>query len=227
MNPKRHPLVVTIRTELTKAGDSDKAAAMQAYMKTDQKFYGVQANPRRTIFRHAKKRYPISKWNDYDQLILELWNGEYREEMYQALEIAETYKQFRLEKSWNLYEGLVRTATNWDTLDWIAAKLIGELVLEYRQFESVLKQWIEDENFWVRRAALLAHLKHKRHTNTKLLAYTIQKLAHEKEFFIRKAIGWVLRNYAYTDPAWVKRFVARNGSILSNLSIREAIKNLS
>ena len=226
MNPKQHPLVVYIRTELIKTGDSDKAAAMQAYMKTDQKFYGVQANPRRAIFRQAKKRYPISTWSEYEQLIFELWNGEYREDMYQALEIAETYKIFRVEKSWDLYENLIRTATNWDTLDWIAAKLIGELVLENRQFESVLKQWIVDENFWVRRAALLAHLKHKRHTNTKLLAYTIKKLAHEKEFFIRKAIGWVLRNYAYTDPLWVKRFVVRNRSTLSNLSIREAMKNI-
>jgi 3-methyladenine DNA glycosylase AlkD len=227
MNTKQHPMVIYIKAELRKAGDSEKAAAMQAYMKTDQKFYGVQANPRRTIFREAKKRYPVSMWNNYENLILQLWNGKYREEMYQALEVAEAYKQFRVERSWNLYEYLVRSATNWDTLDWIAAKLIGELVLEYRHFESDLKRWIEDENLWVRRAALLAHLKHKKHTNTKLLAYTIKKLAHEEEFFIRKAIGWVLRNYAHTDPQWVNSYVESNKSILSNLSIREATKNLS
>jgi 3-methyladenine DNA glycosylase AlkD len=125
-----------------------------------------------------------------------------------------------------LYERLVRSAPHWDTLDWIAAKLISPLVRQHREFEAELIKWSADDNFWVRRAALLAHLHHKEETNTDLLGQTILRLCHEKEFFIRKAIGWVLRDYAYTDPAWVRAFVAAHETELSGLSRREALKQI-
>ncbi|MCB0173573.1 MAG: DNA alkylation repair protein, partial [Anaerolineae bacterium] len=83
------------------------------------------------------------------------------------------------------------------------------------------------DNFWVRRASLLAHLRHKEQTNTQLLADTILALCHESEFFIRKAIGWVLRDYSYTDPAWVSNFVAQYDDRLSGLSKREALKQIN
>ncbi|MEE8341400.1 MAG: DNA alkylation repair protein, partial [Candidatus Neomarinimicrobiota bacterium] len=196
-----------IKNELQQHGAAIKAPQMQAYMKTKQPFYGVQSKLRKQIFRNAIKKYPVTSREEWTTLILELWYGTHREEMYQALEVAERYKKYHGESAWNLFEKLLRTATNWDTVDWLSSNLIGHLVYKYRHFERQLVEWSYDENFWVRRASLLAHLKHKEKTNTELLADTILKLAHEKEFFIRKVIGWVLRQYSYTDPDWVIKFV--------------------
>ena len=108
-------------------------------------------------------------------------------------------------------------------LDWIAGKIMSLLILEHRELEQELIQWRVDENMWVRRASLLAHLKHKSAANTTLLGETIEMLAHEEEFFIRKAIGWVLREYSKTDPAWVGAFVEMHEVELSSLSKREAM----
>ena len=221
-----HPLTVCLRDELKKIGDPEKAPAMQAYMKTEQPFYGIQSGPRRKSFRSIAKRFTLENRDAYRQVIFELWNGVYREEMYQALEVAEYYKAFRDLQSWSIYEELVFTAANWDTLDWIAAKLVSPLVLNHRSLETELVKWSQSDNYWVRRASILAHLRHKERTNTRLLADTILTLCHEKEFFIRKAIGWILREYARTDPHWVRRFVEEHADRISGLSKREALKHL-
>lgn len=221
-----HPLVDKLRQDMANAADPARAGQMQAYMKTDQPFYGIQAKERRQIFRAAQKAHPVTRRQDYEAIILELWSGKYREDMYQALEVAERIKIFRDDESWPLYRQLVYSATHWDTLDWIAAKLISPLVLANRKFEAELQAWAESDNMWVRRASLLAHLRHKDRTNKKLLAETITKLAAEEEFFIRKAIGWVLRELSKTDPEWVHQFVAEHEADLSNLSKREALKHL-
>jgi 3-methyladenine DNA glycosylase AlkD len=221
------PITRYIKDELKRHSDAIKAPQMQAYMKTEQPFYGVQSKLRKQIFRDAIKEYPITSHEEWEKVILELWNGTHREEMYQALEIAERYKKYHDESAWALFETLLRSASNWDTVDWLSSNLIGRLVEEYRHFEKQLWEWSDDENFWVRRASLLAHLKHKDKTNIKLLSQTILKLAHEKEFFIRKAIGWVLRQYSYTDPNWVLQFVERHDEKLSGLSKREALKAMN
>ncbi len=221
------PIVEYIKNELKSNGNLQKAPQMQAYMKTDQPFYGVQSKLRKQIFRDAIKKYPITSREEWEKAILELWNGTNREEMYQALEVAERYKSYHDESAWALFETLLRSATNWDTVDWLSSNLIGQLVYKYGHFEKQLVEWSDDENFWVRRATLLAHLKHKEKTNINLLSQTILKLAHEKEFFIRKAIGWILRQYSYTDPDWVLQFVNKYEDKLSGLSKREALKALN
>ena len=155
------PITKYINDELKKCSDTTKAPSMQSYMKTEQPFYGVQSKQRKNIFRDAIQKYPIISQDNWEEVILELWNGRHREEMYQALEVAERYKNYRDESSWNLFEILLRGATNWDTVDWISSNLIGQLVNEYRHFEKELWKWSDDQNLWVRRASLLAHLKHK------------------------------------------------------------------
>ncbi len=222
-----HQLTKYVLDELNKNGDVTKAPQMQAYMKTSQPFYGVQSKLRKQIFRDAIKKCPITTRDKWEKAILELWNGTHREAMYQALEVAKRYKKYHNEDAWQLYEKMLRTATNWDTVDWLSSNLIGVLVDKYRHFETNIWEWTDDKNFWVRRAAILVHLKHKEKTNTKLLSQTILKLAHEKEFFIRKAIGWVLRQYSYTDADWVKQFIADYDDKLSGLSKREGLKAIN
>jgi 3-methyladenine DNA glycosylase AlkD len=222
-----HPLVNALRKEMAEAGDPEKAQDMQAYMKSEQPFYGLQAKERRRIFRQLAKRYPVETREEYRQVILALWTSSHREDMYQALEVAERFKEYRDDQSWPLYQELVYSAPHWDTLDWIASKLISPLVLQNREHEAKLRQWSESDNMWVRRASLLAHLRHAEQTNKELLAETIVKLAPETKFFIRKAIGWVLRELARSEPDWVRDFVAAHKDELSGLSQREALKHLS
>jgi len=222
-----HPMAALINENLEKIADSNKAKGMQAYMKTTQEFYGVQAGPRRKVFKTVARNFQNITRQEYEQIIFELWNGHYREEMYQALEVAEHYKSYLDIKSWPIYERLVKSASNWDTLDWIAGKLVSPLILMHRELEQTLVKWSNSDNFWVRRASLLAHLHHKDKTNTQLLAQTILKLSHEQEFFIRKAIGWILRDYSYSNPEWVLAFVEKHHRELSGLSKREALKQIN
>jgi len=222
-----HAMVIQMTQELKKVGDPETAKGMQAYMKTSQPFYGVQAGPRRKSFKQVAKNFKDLTRQEYEQVIFELWNGEYREDMYQALEVAEHYKAYRDLASWPIYDRLVKTAPHWDTLDWIAGKIVSPLVLQHRELEERLVEWSKDNNFWVRRASLLAHLHHKEQTNKALLADTILTLAHEEEFFIRKAIGWILRDYSYANPEWVETFVNEHETELSGLSKREALKQIN
>ena len=143
-----------------------------------------------------------------------------------ALELATGRKKWVTEDSLPLYIELVRSAGWWDTLDWIAAHLISPLLRQNRQLEALLIEWRRDEGMWVRRAALLSQLNHKTAVNRELLAETILLLSGEKEFFIRKAIGWVLRDVSYSFPDWVAAFVETHHDALSGLSRREAMKDI-
>jgi 3-methyladenine DNA glycosylase AlkD len=219
-----HPMVAYLRKEMRKRADPVKAAQMQAYMKTEQRFYGVQTPQREAVFAAAAGRFPLGSRKEYESVVRALWKGPCREDMYLALDVAERYRRYRDETAWSLYEDLVRSAPHWDTLDRLATRLIGPLLLQHPRFERRLRKWVASDNLWVRRAALLAGLKHKEQTNTDLLAEFILILAPEKAFFIRKAIGWALREYSRTDPVWVERFVEDHGENLSALSKREALR---
>ncbi|KAA3597963.1 MAG: DNA alkylation repair protein [Calditrichaeota bacterium] len=222
----KYNFVKELLTRLKDAQDIENAKRMQAYMKTEQFFYGVNSPKRRQIFKEVKKNFKIQTQEEYQKIILELWEGKSREEMYFALDVAESNKKFITLEAFPFFEKLVFTATNWDTLDWICSKLISPLILKNRNLEKTLEVWSESKNFWVRRASILAHLKHREETNTEFLSKIILKLAHEKEFFIRKAIGWVLREYSYSDSNWVIEFVKTHEEILSGLSKREALKRI-
>ncbi|MGF1732542.1 DNA alkylation repair protein [Photobacterium kasasachensis] len=218
------PMVIFMQQRMAEAGNAEDAKAMQAYMKTDQPFYGVKAPERQAIFKQAREHTKVGTFTDYSRLVLWLWSGENREEQYLAMDVAEYYKAFRTKEAFEIYEEMLLEADHWDTVDKIASNLIGGLVKEHRELEEKLREWRVSDNMWLRRTALLAHLKHKSETNVPLLEETILMLADEEEFFIRKAIGWVLREYSKTDPDYVSGFVARNEGKLSALSKKEALK---
>ncbi|MGF1727095.1 DNA alkylation repair protein [Photobacterium nomapromontoriensis] len=220
------PMVIFMQQQMAEAGNATDAKAMQAYMKTEQPFYGVKAPERKAIFRRARQHTKIQSLIDYKRLVLWLWSGENREEQYLALDVAEYYKAFRTLDAFEVYEEILLGADHWDTLDKIASNLIGPLVIDHRELEQKLLVWRCSDNMWLRRASLLVHLKHKDQMNLALLEETILLLTHESDFFIRKAIGWVLREYAKTDPEYVKDFVARHSDQLSALSQREALKHM-
>lgn len=204
-----------------------KAAPMQAHMKTNQPFYGIQAQQRKSIFKQCVTEHPVLNQNEYQEVVRTLWDGEHREDRYQALEVAEHFENFRKVDSWPLYEELILSANQEDTLDWVAGRLVSELVLLDRaRFDKRLIIWSHHDRIWVRRASLLAHLHHAENTNRDLLGDTIRLLMPEQEFSIREAIARVLRDFANTDPLWVIQYARQHEEDRAHLSRSEALKHL-
>jgi 3-methyladenine DNA glycosylase AlkD len=207
--------------------DAQKAAEMAAYMKTEMTFYGVQKPDRIPVYRELKKRFAPGSRKDYEKNVLALWAQPHREEMYAALEYAVSFPEFIAADSLPLYERLVREGAWWDFVDVIAQHLVGAVLLKERAAtKPVIERFAGDEDMWIRRTAVLAHNRHKKKTDEKQLFKHCLKLAPEKEFFIRKAIGWALREYSYAEPKAVKLFVTSNQSAFSPLTVREALKRL-
>jgi len=220
-------LVQFVQTQLKALEDPEKAQKMAAYMKTDMPFYGVQKPQRAEIYKQIKKQFPLTQREAYEEAILALWHLPHREEKYTALYILGKYKRMVSLDSLPLYERLIREGAWWDFVDEIVGQAINPIHLKHRQtLRSTLDDWIEDDDFWIRRAAILSQLKHKKETNTQQLFYYCLRCCHEKEFFIRKAIGWALREYSKHAPEAVMAFLLEHQDKLSGLSFREGARLL-
>jgi 3-methyladenine DNA glycosylase AlkD len=200
-------LVKFVQSELAACADEERAVEMAAYMKSAVPFYGVAKPERLPIIRAFKKQFAPAGQAQYLANVRALWQLPYREEKYLAINYAEQFPAFIAPSALPLYEQMVRLENE---------SLVRPQVDSY----------VDDADLWIRRTALLSHLDHKDKTSQKhLFAYCL-KLAHEKEFFIRKAIGWALRQYSYSDPEAVRRFLEKNRAKLSPLSYNEGAKNL-
>ncbi|MGI9601957.1 MAG: DNA alkylation repair protein [Acidimicrobiales bacterium] len=214
-------------TELQAVADPDKAGPMAAYMKTDMAFYGVPSPARKRIVREAKKRFTPADDAEYRDQIETLWQLPHREEKYCAIGVARAHQPHITFDQIDLYQDLVTEGAWWDFVDEIATHLVGRVVATDREsMRPILERWIDGDDLWLRRTAIICRLGHKEHTDRDQLFDFCARRAHEKEFFIRKAIGWALREYAKTDPDAVRAFVAEHQSELSGLSQREATKHL-
>ncbi len=224
--PQHMELVEFVGGELGRLADPKRAVAMAAYMKTMQPFYGVGAPQVQGIAKEARKRFaPVSR-SAYRKNVSALWRLPHREERYAAIEYAKQ-PAFLTPESVPLFERMIREGAWWDFVDGIAANLVGEVFLNHRSaVRPVLERWIEDEDMWIRRSALLVQLRHKGETDAAQLFEHCLKCASEREFFIRKAIGWALREYSKTDSRAVKTFLLKHRALLSPLSFREGAKRL-
>lgn len=201
------------------------APSMQAYMKTSDPFFGVKKPAIARIARDLAKRYRPATSAEYAERVSSLWAGPHREEKYLALALARRWKEHIQSDQLELYLRLVREGGWWDLVDDVAANLIGAVWQNERQRVTPRAEaWVDDEDMWVRRVALIGQIKHKEATDYARLFDFCQRRAHEKEFFIRKAIGWALRAYSYSEPQRVIEFVRQHDKILSGLSSREALK---
>ena len=140
--------------------------------------------------------------------------------------IALKYKDFITKSNLNFYLNLILITQWWDIVDAVAINLVGKVMFSNHKFKQILNSWIKHKNMWIRRTAILCQLKYKLNTNQDLLYKLILMSAKEEEFFIRKAIGWALREYSKTNPKSVKKFIKKNSSKLSSLSIREGVKRI-
>lgn len=205
---------------------------MQAYMKTDMPFYGVPKPGRVIIARELKKRFPIETAKDYKAAVLALWALPHREEKYLAISVAQIWPDLIVPGSLPMYRRMIVEGAWWDFVDDVAIRLVGRLVREHRaRMQPIMDRWIDlpgERNLWLRRSVLLSQIGHKLETDEAQLFDHCLRRGHEKEFFIRKAIGWALREYAWTAPGRksVRRFLRQHGHKLAPLSVREASRHL-
>lgn len=222
-------LVAEIRAGLAQAGDPARAEQQQRYMKSAMPYRGAGVPQTRKLAGAALRRHPLADADTWQATILALWDeAAYREERYAALALARHARNrpwaARL-ASLRLYERLIRSGAWWDLVD-ETSHCVGAVRLAYPlEAGAVLRNWAHDEDLWVRRASIICQLQHKDATDLDLLTHCIEANIADADFFARKAIGWALRDYAKTEPGWVREFVAAHPD-LSTLSRREALKNV-
>lgn len=216
-----------VREGLIERAVPQNAPAMAAYIKSDVPMLGVSSPDLRAIAKDAAQRFPATTRAEYERDVLALWRLPHREEKRVAIAVARHHRTFVTAASLVLYERLVREGAWWDYVDEIAVHLVGEAVLKDSDAAwPVIDGWIDDDSMWLRRTAILCQNRHKQRTDAaRLFDYCLRR-ADEREFFIRKAIGWALRQYAYTAPDAVRHFINSHRGKLSPLSVREAAKHL-
>jgi 3-methyladenine DNA glycosylase AlkD len=218
-------LVTYVQDELAVQANARQAVEMAAYMKSEMPFYGVKKPLRVPILRVIKSDFRPASQAEYEAGVRALWALPHREEKYLALEWAKAHKKWIGVASLPLYEELVRDGQWWDFVDLIASHLVGGVYLAERQeAEPWIRAWIEDDDMWMRRTALLSHLRHKEETDATVLFAHCLQCADEKEFFIRKAIGWALREYSKSAPDAVRAFLQEHETRWSGLTLREGSK---
>ena len=226
--PRRsHPIVIAIRAGLAAAADPARAKGAQAYMKSEMPFRGVSAPILRRLCRDVFVAHPLTTSAAWQRAVLELWRtASFREERYAAVELTsqKRYLSYRTPDILPMLEEMIVTGAWWDYVDAVATGPLGALLPDVA---DTLRAWSVDADMWKRRAAILCQIRRKADTDLTLLYDCIEPNLADREFFIRKAIGWALRSYAWTDPREVKRYVRAHRARLSGLSAREATKNIS
>ena len=202
---------------------------MQAYMKSTMPYHGVQMPQLRVITRAVFAGVTFDSCDEWRDEVLAIWrSARFREERYAALELAadRRHKQCRTPDALPMYEEMIVTGAWWDYVDEVA-HLIGDMLRAHpRRVRPVMRAWSTDANMWKRRVSIICQNGFKRDTDPRLLYANIEPNLDDREFFIRKAIGWALREYAWADPAEVARYVRENESRMSGLSRRQALKNV-
>ena len=224
-------LLERIRADLSEAGDPDRATAQQAYMRSDLPFHGVAAPALTALLRPHLAAYAPADRAAWERDVREVWDGAtHREERYAALALA----RHRVARPWqdvgslDLHRHLVVTGAWWDLVDPVASHLVGGVLRDHRTAATpVVRAWASDDDLWLRRTAVLAQLRHRSDTDTGLLTEVVEANLDDRSFWLRKAIGWALREHARTDPDWVRTQVAAWDDRISGLSRREALKHLS
>ena len=201
------------------------AEPMKAYMKHHFPFLGIKSPARTEALRNYFSTHDIP---EKPELLEEVWNiYQLPEREYQYVAIALLSKKLKtlFVDDLGFIEKLITEKSWWDSVDSIAPTIVGDIVKRDRKSgEKIMLQWSDSDNMWLNRAAILHQLKYKKDTDEKVLIEIIIKHKNSNEFFIQKAIGWVLREYAKTNPVFVQQFVASHE--LKPLSKREALKHL-
>lgn len=223
-------LLLSIQKLLTAAADPNRASQMQRYMKSEMPYHGVPMSQVRRIARAALQEIDLLTAAAWKKEVLALWNGaRFREERYVALVLCSDKRAvaFQTPAALSLYEKLIVSGAWWDLVDELATRRVAAILAAYpKAMKPKMRRWSRDRNIWKRRTAILCQLYFKSATDRLLLRDCLEPSIDSEEFFLRKAIGWALRQYARTNPAWVRAYVKEHEQRLSGLSRREALKHL-
>lgn len=223
-------LADTVLTRLTEvyptAGDPFRAQEQIAYMKGVAPFLGIRTPERRALSRTVLQGIPRPDEADCAAVALRCFALPEREYHYFAVDYLRRYVTRCSSGFLPVARRLVTTVSWWDTVDHLAAHVVGGLVAADPALAVRMDEWIEDDDVWVARTALLHQLRFKASTDAERLFAHCLRRSGDTDFFLRKAIGWSLREYAKTAPDEVHAFVAQHRTRLSPLSVREALKNV-
>lgn len=215
--------VELLEIEFQRQANDHRSISQKAYMRNQFEYFGLDAATRRQI----QKPFLLTKFlpskKEGFKIVRELWKMPHRDFQYVAQELAFKYVKVLEKEDIDLFEYMVTNKSWWDTIDYIAPKLIGNYFKKFPEHrELYIQKWIASNHIWLQRSAILFQLKYKSDLDMKFLERIILSLNNTDEFFINKAIGWVLREYSRTNPNWVVEFVKKIP--LSNLSKKEALR---
>jgi 3-methyladenine DNA glycosylase AlkD len=202
-------------------------------MKSAMPFHGIASAELRALLRPllADAAYRLPDRAGWEAAVRDLWDhATHREERYAAIALTghRAYRAWQDPGTLPLYAHLVTTGAWWDLVDPVATDRVGPVLLHHRAAVTpTIRDWATGPDLWLRRTAILSQLKHREATDTALLQVCVEANLAERSFWVRKAIGWALRQHARTDPDWVRTHVAGWGDRLSGLSRREALRHLS
>jgi 3-methyladenine DNA glycosylase AlkD len=217
--------IKNLAEEIRALADPGRAEFAKKYMRDMFEFIGTDAKTLRNCIHNYVKENGFPEMNQLGEFSLTLWELPEREFQYTALEIVRKLSKKLDKEDIKWIELLIVRKSWWDTVDGLAGWVCGTYFnLFPEQIKPVTGRWMKSGNLWLQRSSLLFQMKYKQNTDTNLLADYIGQLSSHPDFFIRKAIGWILREYSKTNKEWVKEFV--NNHSLSGLSIREASKYL-
>lgn len=215
-----------LKEMLSSISSPEIAAGQSAYLRNKFDFYGIKTPQRRECIRPYLMKQNLPEKNKLHAIVKALWQKPQREIQHTAQELAHKYIGDLDKQDITLFEYMVTEKSWWDTVDFIAVNLMGPYFKQFPgEIEEHIEKWIASKNIWLQRSALLFQLKFKDQLDTIILENTILKLKDTSEFFINKAIGWVLREYGKTNPQYVVEFCEKTK--LSNLSRKEALKHIS
>lgn len=223
-------LLLPVREALLAAADPARAPGMQAYMKSEMPYHGVPSPELKRICSRLFKPLRFESYETWREAVLSLWHGaEFREERYAAIALTGVRQAapFQLPETLELYEELIVTGAWWDYVDDLATHRVrGLLRLHPTPIKVAMREWSHTDDLWKRRTAIICQNGQKGETDLALLDACIEPAIDSREFFLRKAIGWALRELAWHDPQEVVRYVTAHRDRLSPLSKREALKNV-
>jgi 3-methyladenine DNA glycosylase AlkD len=221
------PLISQIRDALRDEADPERAPGMQAYTKSVMPYRGVRLPLVRAITQGALATHPVLTLDEVETAVMTLWDeAVFREERYAASALTgHKLAVGRLEMI-PIYQHLAATGAWWDHVDSIAGRIADLHDVRPVETAEVVQHWSRSDDRWLRRLAIISQLGRRDRVDTDLLARVIDANATDPDFFIRKAIGWALRDHARADPGWVRAFVEERTSTLSTLSRREALKHV-
>jgi len=220
-----HPYVRRLKALFEKHADAVQAAPMKKYMRDQFEYLGIKTPENVALQKNFYAKYGLPELSDLDEILRDLWILPQREFQYVAVGLLGKFEKQLPAQFIDTIEYLIITKSWWDTVDALAGHTVGTHFQRYPAIrKKYLTRWRKSDNIWLRRTTILFQLGYKKETDFALLCDIIRENLDSKEFFINKAIGWSLRQYAYTDPKAVKKFV--KSTQLHPLSRREALKHI-